>query len=1089
MSGSRGRSRGRGAGTVELRGQLLPVKDLALDTGGSDGDSDGPNDSDPEFLDADEIEGGARQVRSWRVQRTRVLIKTEASQEYIVNGPFVLDDPWWTATVRVKPLQSQNYATEPPSYELHDGSLGKGSNLPLFLHKCGVTGPVSKDFMDWLPRYPPVSFSTLMELARDFNREENKNILPYLEKNSFAAFTFLALQIPLVLKYLPKLLPSKIRSLFVVDANYQKSFEEPPHSILCEIELMLANDPWKLGFGMIMFQELHLCGCEATWESFLQCEDLLKKIPPLKMNALIIYAEIKKRCMELGDVYVELSELTTAVTNAQDMSTEGAWEALQFLKEHGIVVMEQQKIFLYSWYWYEVSIADYIQKIILRNSWNFDIDDIFGNDACAEKNPDNQDTLHSQTAAHPADAGEGSGEKVTEPKPSTQLDADQKEAAKRILANPVTVISGKGGCGKTTVVSLVFKSVMEKENNEIAQACKALEEDIGVSDEWFCDDKTPSSNHKNLIRVLLTAPTGKAASLLKKKTGLPAATLHQVTCSYSNWRKLNSDEIKWKFSNVEALVVDEASLVSVRIFSAVLKLLYTHGKLAKLVILGDVRQLPSIEPGNMLADTFTFLSSLNWAIELRTNHRAESQIIVDNATRISNRSAVEFDTFVHIDGMKSSEMPSEDSKFILVSLADDVDLSTAILALLKSGPGLEDDKHSQFIAFRRKDCLLINELCCKHYSDHTMKDSRSKYDFRCGDKVCCTKNAYVKDLLSRLGNCSKDSQEDPSSGIVTVSQPQLDEAKLPLEARNGIEDDDRLCNGEIFFITDDVEKDNIRELTLSDGEDRQYTLNYKALRSLSKLRHAWARTIHTFQGSEEDTVVYVLGAAGRQNWKHVYTAVTRGRKRVYIIAKNDQLDKAIANKARERKTRLKQRLKDKLTQNRTSEQPTAMPPTYPESSQMAEKQEPDVTRTSPPLPYTQLKTPPRFSCPPVPTTPKACSSTSGDWLEGAEHTMHAQPDHLQGCTLEESPLQKRAASPWDGSETPKKIRVKSYLDSTEESPTNSREFQLLSLQSPCHKNSSSPQCEKHPSTQDPALKGSARASRVLTYDSSPAPEG
>lgn len=1046
------------------------MKDEVPDGGDSDGDSDGPDDLDPEFLDADEIEGGAIQVKSWRVPSTRVKIKTEDSSEYVVNGSFPLDDPWWTVSVTVKPHSSQNYAKDPPSYELDDDSLREKAILALFLNKCEVPDGFRKDFTDWLPPSPPLSFSTLKELANDFEEEERKNILPYLENSSSGAFAFLALNIPLVMKYLPKLLPSKIKSFFMLDGNDKKTSEESLCDILCAIEQMLAKDPWKLGFGSILYKELHICGCEALWESFLQCEDLLEKIPPLQTNALIIYTELKKKCMELGDTYVECSELTKAVS--RDMSDEAAWEALQFLKEHGVVVTEQQRIFLYSWYWYEVNIAEYMQKIVLRKPWNLDIDenDIFGNNQSPEEQQEstgNKDPLHSQSAAHCHDTCEGSEEKIqmlqlsesataTEPKCATILDEDQKKAVKMILANPVTVISGKGGCGKTTVVSLVFKSMMEKENDEVEQACKALEEDMDASEEWFCDAMSSSADQNGSIRVLLTAPTGKAASLLKKKTGLPAATLHQVTCSYSAWKKQENDTTKWKFSKVEALVVDEASLVSVRMFSAVLKLLYSYGKLAKLVILGDVRQMPSIEPGNMLADVFSALSRRNWAIELKTNHRAESQLIVENATRISLQDFVDCDAYVHIDGKTSSVMPSKDNKFILVSLAHETDLSTAILKLLKNGPGLEDDKHSQFIAFRRKDCLLINDLCCRHYSEHTIKNQKSKFEFRCGDKVCCTKNAYVKDLLSRPRNSSKESNKDSSNGIVTISQRQLGETVLPLDtdvnnaedqAKKEIEDDDRLCNGEIFFVVHDVKKDKIRELTLSDGEDRVYTLNYKALRSRSGLRHAWARTIHTFQGSEEDTVVYVLGNAGRQNWKHVYTAVTRGRKRVYVIASRDQLEKAIGNKARDRKTRLKQRLKDKLPQSGTFAEPRAMLSAHPESSQAAEE-----TVTSHPLPYTQLKLLPRLSSPCVPTTPIAGSSTSGgERLEHEDHVMCTPPDRLQDCVQEESPSQKRTGGPVDDAETPRKIRVNTTTDWTEESPTNSQSLQRLSLKSPCPK--------------------------------------
>ncbi|XP_072002762.1 DNA helicase B isoform X2 [Engystomops pustulosus] len=1026
MAAYRGwRGRRRAVGFTELRGRLLPVKDELPAPGDSDGDSEGPDDSDPEFLDAEEIDGGARQVKSWRVPSTR----------------------------------------GPPSYELDDDSLGEVSILPLFLHKCNVPDVFTKDFLDWLPRDPPVTFSTLIELANDFDMEEGKNILPYLQNlSSPGAFVFLSLEIPLVMKYLPRLLPSKVRSLFLLDSNDQKSPGECQCNLLYDLERMLADDPWKLGFGLILYRELHLCGCEASWESFLHCEDLLVRIPSLQINALIIYNELKKKCMELGDTYVELSDLNTSVTNAQDMPVEDAWEALEFLKTHEIVVMEQKRIFLYRWYWYEMHIAEYIQNIVQREPWSLDVyeEDVFGNISSPHEqrlnNTDEQGTSNGETAAHCSDNGDGSGCAPAE-RCSTQLDADQKKAVRMILANPVTVISGKGGCGKTTVVSQVFKSMMKKENDEVEKACKALEEDIDASEEWFCDAMTSNPDHSDSIRVLLTAPTGKAASLLKKKTDLPAATLHQVTCSYSAWRKLDNDQVKWKFSNVEALVVDEASLVSVRMFSAVLKLLYSYGKLAKLVILGDVRQLPSIEPGNLLADVFAALSRLNWAIELKTNHRAESQLIVDNATRISHQFDVEFDAYVHIDGHNSSAMANGDKKFILVSLAHDADLSTAISTLLKNGPGLEDDKHSQFIAFRRNDCLLINEVCCKHYSKHTMKNHKNKFQFLCGDKVCCTKNAYVKDLVSRPRNSSNKLITSSSSQMVTISQPQpqFEEARILLDnsvlesgdqANKEVEEDDRLCNGEIFFVVNDVTRDRIRELTLSDGEDREYTLNYKALRSRSGLQHAWARTIHTFQGSEEDTVVYVLGTAGRQNWKHVYTAVTRGRKRVYIIARKDQLDRAISNKARDRKTRLQQRLKDKLPQGISFSQPTAASSVNPESSQAVAKQEPDFTLTSTPVTsFTQLKSPPHRSFPPESTTAVVAPSTSGAGQgEHANYITHTPPDCLQDCSLEVSPSQKRTRGPVDDSETPKKIRV-NKTNLTEESP-DSQKFELLSLRSP-----------------------------------------
>jgi len=99
--------------------------------------------------------------------------------------------------------------------------------------------------------------------------------------------------------------------------------------------------------------------------------------------------------------------------------------------------------------------------------------------------------------------------------------------------------------------------------------------------------------------VLLVAPTGKAANVLGRRTGLQAFTMHQVIFSYHAWRRCDkSPRPAWKFDDVRMLVVDECSLVAVTTFhSLISKVLHS---LQKVVLLGDVLQLPSIEPGTYL---------------------------------------------------------------------------------------------------------------------------------------------------------------------------------------------------------------------------------------------------------------------------------------------------------------------------------------------------------------------------------------------------------------------------------------------------------------------------------------------------------
>ncbi|KAM4675532.1 DNA helicase B [Discoglossus pictus] len=1009
-----------------LKGRLLPVKDEQWDDDKSEDEDQ--RTEEPEFLDAEEIMSGGMMVKSETLRNTRVNIEDEISRTYRVTGFFPMVDPWWTVRVEVKRNASQYYTRGYPSYALVNDNLSgdKIGILSLFLTSCNVNDSMKQQFLEWLPN-TPVTFQNLQSLLEDYEEETHFNLLTYITRSGPGVLAMKALELPLVMQFLPKLLPRHVRSLLIQGPEKNKRMDphgcdDPTHyEKLVLIENMLDSEPWKLGFGKIVSEELGLLCCEATWTNFIQCEPLLEKMSDLHIHALIIYNTLKRKCMELGDTYVEQTALCNAVS--VDMSDVNTWEALKFLKDIEVVVLDGQRVILSSFYRYENDIAHYIHELVNRESWVLDIDAkdaLVGTERHTET--EQKDKINGTNCNPPEadkDASKDCMEKLemseapacTEHPNPTVFDADQLKAAKMICANPVTVISGKGGCGKTTVVSLVFKHLMKKEKEEVDEACRAFESDLNASSEWEWDSVVPKENSSECVRVLLTAPTGKAASLLKKKTALPAATLHQITCSYSRFRKNKESNEPWKFSKVEVLVVDEGSLVSVHIFSSALKLLFDHSKLSKLIILGDVRQLPSIEPGNLLADMFRSLDRMGWAVELRTNHRAESQLIVDNAARISQQNCPEFDSVIHIHDGSNIEMPSEDKKFVFVSLPDDgtdFDLQTAINILLEKGPGLNDDKHSQFIAFRRRDCSLINDLCCKYYSGHITKNHKGKLLFQCKDKVCCTRNAYLKDLLPKSE--VKDGEEQ--------------------------KEDERLCNGEIFFINDDVERDRIRVLTIGDVEGREYTLDYKKLRTECDLRHAWARTIHTFQGSEEDTVVYVMGTAGRQNWKHVYTAITRGRKRVYIVATKNHLDQAISNHCRNRKTRLQQCLKEKLLKRSYtgSSPPTTQhhPHNIVNEVFQGKNSENGKLYVQPPLP-----------CPLV-----YSKYDVGDTSECVDHRAHT----VANISSEHSPCRRQGAFPVDPeTPSPSKISRTETSKDPKVSPLGCTDFHNLRIKSPISK--------------------------------------
>ncbi|NWH43724.1 HELB helicase, partial [Fregata magnificens] len=901
-----------------------------------------------------------------------VIQEDNSGKEYEVVGRFPLVDPWWRVNVKAKKLGSKYFVQGYPSYFLRtDIEENNRQVFSLFLKECAVPGDFKEKFFTWLPMDSMLSFRNLEEKLKQFQvshlrtgkkQRDTKDydIFYYVSKSFAGKAVLVALTFPMILEFLPILLPRHFCCLLNM-VHWQKQTEENngtdgeevhfQDKMLTKLDEILKNEPWKLGFSRIIYRELNLSYCEATWAAFCQCEHLLWKIPDLQKNALILYDQLKKQCREMGHTYEDQDELARFVS--KDMSIEHVWQSLEFLKDQNIVIREKKLVFLPHLYKSEKDIAMYIGDLLSNHSWQLDVDvrKIINVPETSREMVDNKMTV---TQAHEMEhlkenspdnhncenhfpekeVGSTSG---TQSK--AEVDLDQVVAMEKICSNPVTIISGKGGSGKSTIVSCLFRHLKQMEK-EVEAASKDFEEDLDASEEWNTFDHCWESENmytKKFLNVLFTAPTGRAASLLSEKTKLPAYTLHQIIYSFKSWRQ--SEQVQpWKFSTVTILIVDEGSLVSVHVLSLVLKLLCEHAQLAKLIILGDTRQLPSIDPGNMLADIFEGLKSRGFSVELQTNHRAESQLIVDNASRISHRKFPEFDEVLKVPGWNEEmTMPSPEKKFILIALPAGGgcdNLQTAIKALLKKGPGLQDAKQSQFIAFRRQDCDLINELCCQHYSNHVTRDHKNRLLFQIDDKISCTRNTYLKDLLPDRGFREDPNRHECKGGETTLTADTAEEGK-------------RLCNGDIFFITGDAEMDKQRFLTISSTYGSTFTVKYKALKKLCHIKHAWARTIHTFQGSEEKTVVYVVGNPGRQHWQHVYTAVTRGRCRVYVIAEEMHLRRAVTNKNMPRKTRLQRFLKEAIAETSNCPKQTSSPLVKSWQSQELESRPVSVTEGAP----------------------------------------------------------------------------------------------------------------------------------------------
>ncbi|NXI05890.1 HELB helicase, partial [Pachycephala philippinensis] len=896
-----------------------------------------------------------------------IIQECGTKKEYEVVGRFPLVDPWWKVNVKAKKMGSKYFVQGYPSYFLQtDVEENNRQVFSLFLTECDVPENWKEKFFAWLPMESVLSFRNLEEKLKQFQvsqlqprriqRDTKDYDIFYYVSKSFAGKAVLgALAFPRILEFLPILLPRHFCCVLDKMCWQRKADtdgEEVADEMVTKLDEILKDEPWKLGFSRIMYKELNLSYCEATWAAFCQCEHLLWKIPDLQKNALILYDQLKTRCRQMGHTYEDQDELACVVS--KHMSIEHVWQSLEFLKDQNVVIREKKLVFLPHLYKSEKDIAMYVGDLLSNNTWKLDVDvkkilsiseasrEMVDNkmnvNQAHEMKESNPDTHNGENHLPEKDVGSMSGIQS-----KAEVDEDQLIAVKKICSNPVTIISGKGGCGKSTIVSCLFRHLKQMEI-EVEAASKDFEEDLDASEEWNTFGHHWESENmyaKKVLNVLFTAPTGRATSLLREKTQLPAYTLHQIIYSFKSWRRTEQAQ-PWKFSAVTVLIVDEGSLVSVHILSLVLKLLCEHAQLAKLIILGDTRQLPSIDPGNMLADIFEGLKSRGFSVELRTNHRAESQLIVDNASRISHRQLPEFDEVLKVSAWNEEmTMPSPEKKFVFIALpagGNCENLQTAIKILLKKGPGLEDAKQSQFIAFRRQDCDLINELCCQHYSNHLTRDHKNRLLFRMGDKVACTRNVYLRDLLAASGVGEGPNGHECRSGETTAEAD---------------EEGKRLCNGDIFFITRDEEIDKQHFMTISSTYGSTFTVNYKALRKLCHIKHAWARTIHTFQGSEERTVVYVVGNAGRQHWQHVYTAVTRGRCRVYIVAEESHLRRAIKNKNVPRKTRLQRFLREAIAETNNCPKEMSSPLTKCWQSQELETQSVSVTQGAPDRPELQ----------------------------------------------------------------------------------------------------------------------------------------
>lgn len=412
----------------------------------------------------------------------------------------------------------------------------------------------------------------------------------------------------------------------------------------------------------------------------------------------------------------------------------------------------------------------------------------------------------------------------------------QKEAISGALENGIEVITGGPGTGKTTIINCITHIY-----------------------------------EKAALKVFMAAPTGRAAKRMSEATGKEAKTIHRLLeLGFGDDEQMTFLRGEETPLQCDVIIVDEASMIDIVLMSNLLKAV---GLGTRLIIVGDVDQLPSVGPGNVLRDIIE--SGAVKVVRLKDIFRqAKESMIIVNAHKINN-----------------GEMPvlnkkNKDFYFINNDGSESI-LNTIIELVDKRLPGFNKSwnskTHIQVLSPMRKGVLGVSNLNLRIQNVLNPPDKDKKeikfrdITFRVGDKVMQTKNNYT--------------------------------LKWERISGEGEKDGEGVFNGDVGFIAD-IEDENKLAVVFDDEKKAIYEqLN------LDELDLAYAVTIHKSQGSEFPVVVMpaFMGASLLMNRNLLYTAITRAKKLVVIVGNQKAIHFMINNnRSFERYSGLKWRIKDIL---------------------------------------------------------------------------------------------------------------------------------------------------------------------------------
>ncbi len=381
----------------------------------------------------------------------------------------------------------------------------------------------------------------------------------------------------------------------------------------------------------------------------------------------------------------------------------------------------------------------------------------------------------------------------------TQLHPKQRAAVLGLLASPLALLTGGPGVGKTTIVRWVVH----------------LAQNRGA-------------------RILLASPTGRAAKRLSEATGRDASTVHRML----GWDPTAGSFLHDDTNPLECdvLVVDEISMLDVVLAHHLLKAV---GSTTRLILVGDPDQLPSVGPGNVLAD---LLDSGRVPVHRLTEvfRQQEGSLIVANAHRILRGEEPALPARGDL-GSDFYFFPAEDAALTAERVIE------VVTQRIPQSFGLSWVDDVQVLApMYRGDCGVdaLNDRLRKALAHPGHEVSLGERIWRTGDRVVQTRNDYEKEVFN--GDMGRIARID-EQGNVLVRYPEH----------------------EVLYAADE----------------------------LGDLQAAFAITVHRSQGSEYPAVVMplVMAHAVMLQRNLLYTAITRARRLLVLVGSRRALQLAIQN--------------------------------------------------------------------------------------------------------------------------------------------------------------------------------------------------